>query len=571
MKFRSLLLSALIFLVTAPVISTAQELVLPKHHHRPVQLETSGDEYLSNAHNNQKTSPSHVSSQVTLRNTTVFTKQVNVNAEGENIVDDAANEPSIAFNPLNPNEIVIGWRQFDNINSNFRQAGWSYSADGGQTWTFPGVLEPGIFRSDPVLNFDADGQFYYNSLTVVNGDDFQCKVFRSDDGGATWDDGIDAFGGDKQWMAIDRTGGVGSGNIYSYWSKSYSICQPGHFTRSTDGGDSYESCVEVDGQPYWGNMAVGKDGELYIVGSNYPENLLVVKSLNAQDPGSAVEWDFSVVVDVNGEIGFGGDVNPDGLLGQAHIDVDRSEGPGQGNVYVLASVYPLSGGDPGDVMFASSADGGLTWNDAIKVNDDASNSNTQWFGTMSVAPNGRIDAVWLDTREADGGSDSSALYYSYSVDQGASWSVNEKISDLFNPHDGYPNQNKLGDYFDMISDIDGAHLAWANTLNGEQDVYYSRITPDVVAAANELLLPEFCLFPNPTSGLLVITASESGERKNENSPQIEISNAMGEIVWTSSIHQSRTQVDVSFLPAGFYLMRYSDGDDGFVVKKVVKE
>jgi hypothetical protein len=35
----------------------------------------------------------------------------------------------------------------------------------------------------------------------------------------------------------------------------------------------------------------------------------------------------------------------------------------------------------------------------------------------------------------------------------------------------------MGDYFDMESDENGAHLAWANTFNGEQDVYYSYITP----------------------------------------------------------------------------------------------
>ena len=68
--------------------------------------------------------------------------QVNVNAQGNNIVGDAANEPSIAIDPTNPSRMAIGWRQFDTIRSDFRQSGGSYSHDGGQTWTFPGVLEP---------------------------------------------------------------------------------------------------------------------------------------------------------------------------------------------------------------------------------------------------------------------------------------------------------------------------------------------------------------------------------------------------------------------------------------------
>ena len=76
--------------------------------------------------------------------------QVNVDALGLNIVGDAANEPSITVNPTNPDNMAIGWRQFDTISSNFRQAGYAYTFDGGATWTYPGVLTPGWFRSDPV-------------------------------------------------------------------------------------------------------------------------------------------------------------------------------------------------------------------------------------------------------------------------------------------------------------------------------------------------------------------------------------------------------------------------------------
>src|SRR5882762_6969896 len=81
----------------------------------------------------------------------VFTSyQANVDANGNNILGDAANEPSISVDPTNLNKMVIGWRQFDSIQSDFREAGWGYTADGGIHWTFPGVLENNLFRSDPV-------------------------------------------------------------------------------------------------------------------------------------------------------------------------------------------------------------------------------------------------------------------------------------------------------------------------------------------------------------------------------------------------------------------------------------
>ena len=103
---------------------------------------------------------------------------------------------------------------------------------------------------------------------------------------------------------------------------------------------------------------------------------------------------------------------------------------------------------------------------------------------MSVAPNGRIDIIWLDTRD-DPGTYLSSLYYSFSEDNGQTWSQNERLSPAFDPHVGWPQQNKMGDYFDMISDDYGASIAWAGTFNGEEDVYYGRISQMPVAINDE--------------------------------------------------------------------------------------
>src|ERR1043166_5983225 len=90
--------------------------------------------------------------------------QANVDANGNNIIGDAANECVLSLDPTNGNKMTIGWRQFDDVTSNFRQAGWGYTTDAGTTWTFPGVLEPGVFRSDPVTTSDELGTFFYLSL-----------------------------------------------------------------------------------------------------------------------------------------------------------------------------------------------------------------------------------------------------------------------------------------------------------------------------------------------------------------------------------------------------------------------
>jgi hypothetical protein len=406
------------------------------------------------------------------------TYQVNVDVSGANITGDAANEPSIAVDPTDPNHMAIGWRQFDTISSNFRQAGWGYTEDGGRTWVFPGVIEPGIFRSDPVLAFDAEGNFFYNSLKVV-GNVFSCQVFRSTDRGATWGPPAEAYGGDKQWMTVDRTGGMGHGHQYQAWNTAAGCCGDTTFNRSIDGGFSFQYPTYIPTTPIFGTLDVDADGVLYVVGIS-PSSLaqfFLVRSSSARDPLANVVFEWGRPLDMGGAMRLGGGLstpNPDGLLGQAWIALDRSGGPNDGNIYVLCSVDP-AGVDPLDVNFRRSTDGGATFGTPVRVNDDPFASTLwNWFGTMSVAPNGRIDVVWLDNRDS-GQPNIHALFYSCSTDGGVSWSANQKISPPFDSHAGFPNQNKLGDYYDMVSDDVGASLAWAATFNGEQDVYFTRI------------------------------------------------------------------------------------------------
>ncbi len=440
-----------------------------------------------------------------VRRSDYFTTQVNVDGAGNNIVGDAGNEPSLAVDPTNTDRIVVGWRQFDNISSNFRQAGYGYSTNGGAAFVFPGPINPGVFRSDPVLDFDGEGNLYYNSLTG----NFACDVYKIEDGGVDWAGPFPAHGGDKQWMRMDRTTGIGARNNYSNWNESFTTCAPGYFTRSTDGSETFETCIEIDESPRWGTLAVDANGDLYITGiSNNGSGIVVIKSSTAKDPGEAVTWDFVTVVDLDGSLGIGQTINPQGLSGQAWVDVDLSND----NVYVLATIQRFSVSDPADVMFAKSTDGGVSFAAPVRINTDAGTDAYQWFGTMSVAPNGRIDVIWLDTRDAPSGTVDSVLYYSYSEDEGETWTVNEPISEAFDPTIGYPQQNKMGDYFDMISDNDFAHLAWANTLNGGQDVYYTRITPALLGL-DDLSRNSFGarVSPNPFSESTIIEFSVDGD------------------------------------------------------------
>ncbi len=401
--------------------------------------------------------------------------QVNVDAFGDNIPGDAANEPSIAVDPTDPDTMAIGWRQFDTVTSNFRQAGVAHTSDGGQTWTFPGVLDPGQFRSDPVLASDPDGTFFYSSLSTLS----SIEVFVSTDGGVSWPTMVSAFGGDKQWFTADRTTGIGSGNLYQVWNVQFTCCPPNDFTRSTNGGASFESPLALPlPSMKWGTLDVGPDGTLYAAGATLSlSGHLFTRSPNAQDPGQTPAFAPVQAVSLGGATAHGTGPNPGGLLGQVWVATDHSSGPTAGNVYLLGSMNP-PGPDPLDVMLVRSEDGGSSWSAPIRVNDDPAAAGVyQWFGTLAVAPNGRIDVAWNDTR-ADPMAAFSELYYAYSVDGGATWTSNGPLSPPFDHSLGYPNQNKLGDYYQMVSEDTHGNLAYAATFNGEQDVYYVRVAPD---------------------------------------------------------------------------------------------
>ncbi len=538
-----------------------------RHGKQLLEDESMSDPYLPNKWNNKKTSPAFSNMRIMEDDSLIIsirTVQVNIDGDGLNIIDDAANEPSLAINPDDTLKIAIGWRQFDNIGSSFRQAGWSYSSDGGITWS-ASVIDPGVFRSDPVLDYDRQNNFYYNSLTPYP--DWECDIYKSEDGGENWDAGTYAYGGDKQWMTIDKTGGEGSGNIYAVWTADYSACTPGDFTRSTDGNASYESCENIPGQPFYGNLAINSEGYLFVAGGGISETLTIAKSENAKTPGADIIWSDPVDIDLKGELAGWASINPEGLLGMTNIEIDRSGGPGEGNIYVLSSVDPSSGPDQADVAFAKSTDGGTTWSDVIWINDEKGDGFTHWLGTMSIAPNGRIDVIWLDTRDG-GGTDSSSLYYSYSLDQGETWSANTRLSNNFDPHVGYPSQNKMGDYFDMTSDDTGAHLAWANTFNGEEDVYYSRILlteaePEITTVEGNQIKNLPHVSPNPGNGEFLI----SGLSAETN---IVLLNPVGQQLKSWIASSGNFSINITTIPAGLYLLEFINENDGVSTIQIIK-
>ncbi len=231
-------------------------------------------------------------------------------------------------------------------------------------------MTPGIFRSDPVVGVDSQGVFYYYSLSIPGGN-FVNDMFRSTDGGMSWSVPFYACGGDKAWFTIDRSGGIGDGHVYAFWTSSFTCPGgTGNFNRSTDGAKTWDPEIFTPNDIRWGTLDVAADGNLYLIGTG-SGGISVLRSSNAQDENQTVVFDDVNSLDLGGDLGGFGGPNPGGLSGQAWIASD----PSNGNLYALASVDPSGSSDPLDIHFSRTSDGGSTWSAPVRVNDDASTTS----------------------------------------------------------------------------------------------------------------------------------------------------------------------------------------------------
>ncbi len=399
--------------------------------------------------------------------------QINTDALGLNIPGDAANEPTLAVSPQNPLNMVVGWRQFPSVESDARYAGYAVTFDGGQTWINRGTLPPppgfpDAQQSDPLLAVDSSGSFFYSSLVFEP--TFVGVVYQSDTGGVDWQtphvvrDGSTA---DKGRYTVDRSG-VSENHYYA----SYTVGVV--FSRSLDGGQTWERDTNPSSGHEMAFVDVGLNGEVFVASWSEP-NLVVRRSDDAFRPGRWT-WNPSTLIPC-GQVAKQLPVNPAGVSSQVYLAIDRSESATRGNVYVLSSAVRTD--DVCDVMFARSTDNGVTFSEPLRVNDDQPGADYQWMAAMSISPAGRLDALWFDTR-ADPNHFDSRLYYSHSYDGGLTWSPNRAVSDSFDPSIGYPQQTKIGDYFQCQSDNGSVSVVHPATFNGEQDIYCQRLHPMVL-------------------------------------------------------------------------------------------
>lgn len=162
-------------------------------------------------------------------------------------------------------------------------------------------------------------------------------------------------------------------------------------------------------------------------------------------------------------------------------------GPGGGPSGTLHFVWEgkpkLTQGDR-DILYRRSTDGAKTWSATRVLNDDdPAQLYSQHQPGLAVAPNGRVDVAWWDQRDG-AGRYVTDVYATRSTDAGATWSKNDRVTDLsinrligmWTPGTGGDVRQPPG----VGASDELTYYVWDDTRNGDkqtetQDLYASTV------------------------------------------------------------------------------------------------
>ncbi len=410
----------------------------------------------------------------------------------------SVSEPSICMNPKNTDQIVAG----SNLNKYY------VSEDGGYTWSVGNLSSPeyGVW-GDPCILVDTAGDFYYLHLSnPVNGNWIDRIVAQKFDINTyDWTDGTymglnGAKAQDKEWAVVDSA----TNNIYVTWTQfdKYDSSDPNHFSnihfsKSTDAGETWSDAIrinEVSGDCLDGDETtegavptMGPNGEIYVSwagpagivfdrsldgGTTWLENDIFINS----QPGG---WDFDVpgIYRCNG-------------MPVTCCDISNSEY--RGTIYVNWSDQ-RNGTDDTDIWLSKSTDGGNTWSEAKRVNNDGPGKH-QFFTWMTIdQTTGELLFVFYDRRSYD--DNRTDVYLARSKDGGETFE-NIKISDSpFTPSSGV----FFGDYTNITAHNGIIRPIWARADGTMMSIWVAiaDINTDVAEITSQVPVSLEQNYPNP--------------------------------------------------------------------------
>jgi len=432
-----------------------------------------------------------------------LTVHANVMVNRAGIVD-VSNSPKLAHNPTRPGNLVASVRM--------DRPGYSarlyWTEDGGATWT-PTALPlpadvPGCQGSEvkggpcpfgPDVAFAPDGTLFvlYVSLRGNGNDPSNMWMTTSTDGGHTLAPPVHVAGEltFQPRLVVDPKGPVYVTYLQAFGTGNLSFTEPVPYVvaiRSDDRGKTFSAPVRVsdESRPRVGGASPVIDGKgrLSVLYHDLKENRRDFSAL----PGPPDESPSALVVATSTDGGrtFSPGIEVDnGLIATRRFLIYLPESPqlaaGPGDTLYATWADGRDGDD--DVFLRRSGDAGRTWGPAVKVNGNGRDGTAQFLPKVDVAPDGRVNVLFLDGRN-DKGKILLDAYLGTSTNGGKSFE-NVRLSDRsfdsrIGPTYGDDYGTDFGTKLGLTSSGGKVYAAWTDTregtpATGREDVFFTTV------------------------------------------------------------------------------------------------
>src|SRR5262249_17314406 len=428
---------------------------------------------------------------------------------------DPRDETALAVSPLN-NQIIAGCSKLilgGGTGSGISRVAYYYSSDGGHSWGNGGLpletpQKTWNRASDPSIAVDSNGIFFSGALLLdTPGASFDSAIYiyKSTDSGRTFGVAepvtLDIAQAspkflDKCYITIDTSPDSPFRNtIHATWVTSTGIeaahrkPNEGSFSPVING--RVGKPISHSGTHQGPVVATGPGGEAYFVweGLGGPDTLLFNASVDGGDtflPSSiAHNTDFRLR-------SYQAPLKSPGPLEGIHrvnsfpsMDVDRSNGPNRGMIYIAWAEF-LNGHDA-DVFVIRVTPANLNTQTPPTIATGPTIVSTDLIGADQVFPwlkvdddNGDVEVAFYDRR--DGPSGFLNTYIARSTDGGTTFAENLRVSGVSSDPSiqasvvgSFDSQIGIGDYLGMFSTAGRAHLFWTDTRNQKQEAFYGLV------------------------------------------------------------------------------------------------
>lgn len=344
-------------------------------------------------------------------------------------------EVLVAADPSNPNRLIGCSMIFPDSLSRRMSDGITYfTEDGGAHWKPTLYVDTGLMGTgDPACGYGADGKAFSVYLQpAVKSEMDDVLVYRSNDGGKSWEQPSHVDWIDREYITVDTTPGKYHGHVYingtgsagvmdvplselSSSPEEISTVQIGvSFQRSLDGGATFRPPLKLFSvPPRWvlgmGNGVVLSDGTYLAVFGEMRDRSKIMDKPPYSAPNAMLKFISS---SDGGETYSKGSVISDWYMNYSDIGstssvipvvaVDRSNGPFRDRLYV---VWPDYRSGRGEIYLSYSKDKGKTWSKPHAVNDDRpwrspAKGPDNGMPTVDVNREGIVGVAWYDRRDS---------------------------------------------------------------------------------------------------------------------------------------------------------------------------